>query len=153
LGQPQDELRILMDKLTKPRIAELQKLEHECQSTFGSSRARVQHWLVSNKLARFINRNGVEVSPDDADWCEITDEGQKALREHISKTIKKLRGIRGEKGRSLEERFSQVQEKAIVKAERIKCPMRDFLEGLKTMRIALNERISQVMMEINADDD
>jgi hypothetical protein len=139
--------------LTKPRVEELQKLGHERQNTFGSSRARVQHWLVSNRLARFIDRAGVEVPPDDADWCEITDEGQKALREHISKTIKALRGIQGERGRSLEERFSQVQEKAIVEAERIKCSMQDFLEGLKTMRITLNERISQVVVEINADDD
>lgn len=159
-----------MLELTKPRAEELKKLAREHQPCFGSSRARVQNALVEDRLARFTDASlrPVHISlSGDHDWCEITDKGRSALRayeaEHMSKPKtrtkkakpkakpKQAPTLEGLKENPFESRFLEIMEDAIVAAESIdECTMEEFLEGLKAMRVALDDRIACVVSEVEA---
>ena len=48
----------------------------------------------------------------------------------------------------LDEQFDKIQQDAIRIAERVRCSLPEFLEGLKSMRAALNDRIEGVTSEV-----
>lgn len=50
----------------------------------------------------------------------------------------------------LEAKFQEIVDEAIEEASLIDCPLEDFLEGLKTMKSAIDERVSQVERVTNA---
>lgn len=65
--------------MTKPRLEELGRLRRGRQSTYGSSRARVQRTLAEAGFARFVDERGRDATERDADFCVITDAGRKRL--------------------------------------------------------------------------
>jgi hypothetical protein len=67
--------------LTKPQIKELRALASGPQTTYGSSRARVQNYLCKHGLARMTNMNGTIPGDGVADHCEITDIGRSAVKD------------------------------------------------------------------------
>ena len=82
--------------LTMAQAAELRRLLKGRQPTYGASRARVQNNLYyRRRYVRFIDIDGNYVSPHVmgmsalADWCEITDEGRKALAEYDTAKTRK----------------------------------------------------------------
>lgn len=70
-------------KLTKPQLAELKQLARKPQSTYGSSRTRVQNTLVGKGLAQYLDEDGNTLRSLDAtylaDRCAITDAGRAYL--------------------------------------------------------------------------
>lgn len=68
-------------KLTKPQLTELKQLAKKPQSTFGSSRVRLQNTLVRLRLASYEDEEGKPTDSWSADRCVITDKGRTHLTE------------------------------------------------------------------------
>jgi len=72
-------------KLTDPQLDELRAMAVKPQSTYGSSRTRVQNNLVAKGLAQYVNEEGKPMGGPDATYlanrCAITAAGRAKLKE------------------------------------------------------------------------